>query len=228
MDKTTQDLLIDYLHNALPAAERSALETRLRDDSDFMAELTRLRNLQQQVKGGVSAEISQARPPASMTFDAISSDVLSRRPGRSRYSRVYSSLTAFAALAILLFSVIYSLPDRPEGPIEGSAATATVSAPVEALPQFETTATPTMTPTIGSGDSSIPSRNNSSIPAPPREETPEPESFFEDGVPDIFFTRTDSKLLHVQFESAMFTTVKSTMASNYALLNVDPRTHLVF
>lgn len=227
MDKTTQHLLIDYLHNALSDADRSALEARLRDDAELMAELSRLRKLQQQVVGGVSAEISQARPPASMTFDVVSAEVLSRRPGRGRFSRLSSGLTAFAALAVLLFSVIYSLPDRPDVPIEGSAATATVSAPIEALPQFETTPTPTLTPTIGSGDSSIPSRGESSIPSPSQEETPEPESFYAPGSATFYYTNADPTLLHVKLESAMFT-VKSRIGFSRFVLIEDQLAYLLY
>ena len=228
MDKTTQHLLIDYLHNALSDADRSALEARLRDEADLMAELSQLRKLQQQVKGGVSAEISRVRPPASMTFDVVSGDILNRRPRRGRFSRLSSGLTAFAALAILIFSVIYSLPDRPDVPLEGSAATATVSAPIEALPQFETTPTPTLTPTLGSGESSIPTRSNSSIPVPTPETTPEPESFYDPGSLENSFIYADPTLLHIHAESAMFTTVKLTIDSDYPFVFNNRSTYLVF
>lgn len=180
MDKKTQDLLIDYLHHALSGAERSALEDRLRADSDLRQQLSAMRQMQQSMQSAVSAEINDQLPSASMTFAGVSADVLARRTRSPLRTRLMSSLTAIAAIAVLLFAVIYSLPDQIDFPVEGNAST------LAPPPISDDAITPTapLTPTLTPGPSSIPSRPNSSIP--PRENDssiPTPNSnFFTDPV----------------------------------------------
>ncbi len=177
----SEQTLIDYLHGALSDAERVAFEDRLRDDSALRDRLGTQRQLQQRLRGVVSAEISSQDPPASMTFAAISSDVLKRQPRANALSRFASSLAAFAAIGVMLFALIYSLPDQADGPIEGSGATPTVVVTtVNALePVAPITPTLTTTPTNNTSipddrpKTSIPTRESDSSIPPSPEPTPE-------------------------------------------------------
>ena len=160
---TQQTLLVDYLHGALDATQRAAFEEQLRGDADLRGQLATLRQMQQRVQGAISAELNTKQPPASMTFGAISAEVLAHPPRATRRKQLLSSLTALAALFILLFAIMYSLPEQSIEPFEGSGST---SAPqVEALPPITPTATVPITTTLTPGGSSLPPRK-SSIPAP--------------------------------------------------------------
>lgn len=184
MSKQTDQRLIDYLHNALSDADRATLEQALRDDPALMARLQRLRRFQQQTQQAISAELNAQQPPASMTFEAISAELSTHRPDAPLRSRILSGLSAFAAIAVLLFAVIYSLPDPVEVQFEGSGATVTTTTIEALLPVV--TATPSFTQTLTPGGSSIPPR--SSIPTPEGRRTipdtepdtePEPEPEIE-------------------------------------------------
>lgn len=160
MDNKTEDLLTDYLHGALDDADRAQLEEQLRSDELLRQQLTALRAAQRQMISGISAEIQAQAPPASMSFAAISADI-QRRPYMRLRSRLSSSLVAFAALAILLFAVAYSLPDQ-NLPSEGNAATPPVLFEVSSTP----TATPILSLTLTTNASSLPTRTpSSSIPS---------------------------------------------------------------
>lgn len=179
MSKESKTLLVDYLHGALDATERAAFEDRLRSDASLRAQLTALRQVQQRVQGIISAEINTQRPPARMNFAAISAELLANPPRPPLRRRLLSSLTAIAALFILIFAVIYSLPDQTAVPLEGSSATAIPQ--FEALPQITVTATNPLSITLPPGKSSLPTRKSSiperntssSIPTPVPTTTPE-------------------------------------------------------
>lgn len=173
--------IIAYVHHTMSSAEKAAFEVRLRDDAALRRAVANERSTMRRVAGLVSAEINSAAPPSRMSFDAIAHKVAQRRPRTRWHENFATSLVAAAALIVIVFAVIYSLPDTQDvevapvinGPVEAPAVwsqtpavtntAATLTVPI--LPTLTTTATlsfeqhptiPTRVPTIESSNSGSP------------------------------------------------------------------------
>lgn len=113
--------ILDYLNNALDDAARSRFEQQMRDDADLRQQVARTRRLQHRVAENLRGDLNTIDPPATMTFAALAPRIHRRRIAfRQRFGYTFA---AFAAVVVLLFAVIYSLPDEAIQPIEGGVMT---------------------------------------------------------------------------------------------------------
>ncbi len=122
--------VIAYLHHMMSAADRAAFEARLREDAALREQVSAERTLMRKMVGGISAEINQQAPPARMSFDAIAPRIAQRRPRTSWHENIAISLFTAFALIVIVFSVIYSIPDTQGGEV-APAVDVTLLAPNE-------------------------------------------------------------------------------------------------
>ena len=113
MKRFDDTLLTGYIHRALSEDETRRVEALLRDDNEARERVSALRQLQNDIKRGVSAEIDAQLPSHNMTYASIAGTVRQKRPfGRNtRRWQWASRLVGFAAVMILGFAFMYSLGD---------------------------------------------------------------------------------------------------------------------
>ena len=128
--------IIDYLHGTLDADELAQFENELRRNAALRERVAQMRQLQRRVERDVRHELTRVTPPETMTFAAIAPRVRRRRiPQRLSYT-----FAAFAAVVVLLFAVVYSLPENSGQPIEGGFETV-----MPEFTPFAVTPTPNLT-----------------------------------------------------------------------------------
>lgn len=138
------------------------VELALRTDDDVRQRVQILRQLQNDIKRGISAEINAQRPSHNMTYASIAGTVSQQRPfGRNtRRWQWASRLVGLAAVIILGFAFMYSLGDdmiiQEGGPIIITPTAELTPTTEPALLSITATPEPTFMP--GPDDRTIPQR----------------------------------------------------------------------
>jgi len=128
MSEDRFELLNDYLDDALPPAERAAVERRLETDAELAAELAELRALLETAAG-----LPREAAPRRDLWPGIERRLSPTKVVRLRFPRPDTAWRA-AALAAAAALVIFALVRNPDGNAPGPGSTETAAVTETAAP----------------------------------------------------------------------------------------------